>query len=444
MAGEPWEDMTADEKLAWRIERWRHPSVEFESPEAEAAYRARLDRLISALTLGRPDRVPIVLSIGLWPAKHAGMTPYDAMTDPVRAGQAWVDFIREFQPDAMSDLRGYAAPISMFEKLDYKLFAWPGHGIPKETGHQYNEKEWMGPNEYEALIADPTGYLLHTYLPRTVGAFRGFSGLSSFLDLISFPSVSAHLGSWGSPEMVDGLETLIAAAREVDNWARTVFPVLDQVRAMGFPTYRGATCLAPFDILGDTLRGTKGVIFDMFRQPEKVVEACERLVPMAIDWALKRPMPLPTPIVFIPLHKGADGFMNDEQFKTFYWPTLRKVVLGLIGEGTIPLLFAEGRYDSRLEVIMDLPKGKTVWLFDQTDMARAKRTIGQIACLEGNMPLSLLHAGTPEQVAAHTRKLIDTAADGGAYIMDIGAVADGGKAENLRAMIDTTKNYGVY
>ena len=36
---------------------------------------------------------------------------------------------------------------------------------------------------------------------------------------------------------------------------------------------------------------------------------------------------------------------------------------------------------------MDLPKGKTIWLFDQTDMARAKETIGQVACIQGNVPL---------------------------------------------------------
>ncbi len=146
----------------------------------------------------------------------------------------------------------------------------------------------------------------------------------------------------------------------------------------------------------------------------------------------------------MPLHKGADGFMSDEQFKTFYWPTLRKVILGLIDEGLIPFLFAEGRYGSRLEAIMDLPKGATVWRFDQTDMARAKETIGQVACIEGNMPLSLLHAGTPEAVADYTRKLIDAAGKGGGFILDIGAVADDGKAENLHTMVKTAKEYGVY
>ena len=75
--------------------------------------------------------------------------------------------------------------------------------------------------------------------------------------------------------------------------------------------------------------------------------------------------------------------MSQEQFDTFYWPSLKKVILGLIDEGFIPFLFAEGRYTSRLEAISDLPKGKTVWLFDQTDMAKAKQTVGQVAASRG-------------------------------------------------------------
>ena len=92
------------------------------------------------------------------------------------------------------------------------------------------------------------------------------------------------------------------------------------------------------------MRGTKGVIIDMYRCPEKVVAACERLVPIAIDWVLKRAKPASTPLIFIPLHKGADGFMSNEQFHMFYWPTLKAVILGLIEQGFIPYLFAEGRY----------------------------------------------------------------------------------------------------
>jgi hypothetical protein len=444
MADKPWADMTADERRAWRIDRWRNPDIPFASPEAEADYKARVDRILAAIELRTPDRVPIRLNTGFWPAKSSGLTAYEAMSDTQRAAKAWKDFNVRFQPDVSVDPLHNTVPAAMFEALDYKLYSWPGHGVSENASYQYNEKEWMVPEDYDQLISDPSDYLIRTYLPRTLGAFAGFANLSSFFDLIELPFVSGHVGAWGTGEMVASLERLTEAARHVDGWAKTVFPVMGEVMALGFPGYAGSATKAPFDILGDTLRGTKGVIVDMFRHPDKVLAACERLVQVAVDWPLKRPGTAATPITFIPLHKGADGFMSDEQFHTFYWPTLGKTLLGLIDQGMIPFLFAEGRYNTRLEAIMDLPKGATIWLFDQSDMARAKKTIGKVACIQGNMPLSLLHAGTVEQVASHTRKLIDIAGGGGGFILDIGAVADEGKDENLEVMIKTAKEYGVY
>jgi hypothetical protein len=438
MAEKPWADMTADEKRAWRIDRWRNPPIPFASPEAEADYKGRLDRLIAALEMRVPDRVPISLNTGFWPALSAGLTPYQSMNDPARARNL------EFQPDAMSDPVHYTMPGALFESLDYKLYSWPGHGVAKEGSYQYNEKEWMLPEEYDHLISDPSDYMLRTYLPRTVGAFAGFANISSLFDFTELPFVSGHVGSWGSPEMTDGLERMARSSRLVGEWAQATFAKIGEVMTLGFPAFDAGATKAPFDILGDSLRGTRQAVLDLYRRPEKVLAACERLVPVALDWILKRPGELVNPVVFIPLHKGADGFMSDEQFRTFYWPTLRAVILGLIEEGIIPFLFAEGRYGSRLEAIMDLPKGRTVWLFDQTDMARAKQTIGKVACIQGNVPLSLIHAGTPEETAEYTRSLIDVAGEGGGFVLDIGAVADGGKDENLRAMISTAREYGRY
>ncbi len=445
MTEKPWKDMTPQERRAARLEKWRNPGVPFASPEAEADYKARIDRLIACINVEQPDRVPVAITTGWWPAVRAGITPYEAMSDTVRATQAWVDFNLDFKPDAMVSPILQTTPSGVFEAIDYRLYSWPGHGVAKEVGYQYNEKEWMLPEDYDHLITDPSDYMLRTYLPRTVGAFAGFSGLSSLFDFTELPFVSGHVGAWGSPDVRAGLERLATAAGLLGSWAQETFSRIGELVTLGFPAYWGGSTKAPFDILGDTMRGTKGVILDMFRQPDKVMAACERLTQVAIDFVLRRPGGGPaTPVIFMPLHKGADGFMSDEQFRTFYWPSLRATLLGLIEEGLIPFLFAEGRYGSRLEVISDLPKGGTIWLFDQTDMARAKETIGKVACIQGNVPLSLLYAGTAEETAEYSRKLIDTAGKGGGFILDVGAVADDGKDENLRAMIDTAREYGRY
>ena len=72
-------------------------------------------------------------------------------------------------------------------------------GCPKAASYQYNEKEWMLPEEYDHLISDPTDYMLRTYLPRTVGAFAGFGQLSSLFDFIELPFVSGNVGAAGAP-----------------------------------------------------------------------------------------------------------------------------------------------------------------------------------------------------------------------------------------------------
>ena len=439
-----WDELTADERRAWRIERWRSPDLEFVSPEAAEMYRARVDRLIAALNLEVPDRVPFNLNAGTWPAAWAGINMYDVMRDPPRAAAAWRDFNLEFQPDSLVSPLFTTTPASILEHVEYRLYSWPGHGVPPDANFQYNEKEWMLPEEYDHLISDPSDYMLRVYLPRTVGAFAGFARLSSLFDFTELPFIAGHVGAWGSPEMTAGLEGLAAASRAVGVWTQTMLSLLSELKCAGQPSYAGGGTKAPFDILGDTLRGTKGVVVDMYRCPEKVVAACERLVPIAIDWVLKAARPPSTPLIFMPLHKGADGFMSNAQFETFYWPTLKAVILGLIEQGFIPYLFAEGRYGSRLEAIMDLPRARTAWLFDQTDMKLAKQTIGRVACIQGNIPLSMIYAGTEQETVEYTRALIDSAGEGGGFILDIGAVADGGREENLRAMIDTVKRYGVY
>ncbi|GAH37558.1 unnamed protein product, partial [marine sediment metagenome] len=201
---------------------------------------------------------------------------------------------------------------------------------------------------------------------------------------------------------------------------------------------------APFDVIGDTLRGTKGIMLDMYRQPDKLIQAMEALTPMFIQLGVGAAQMAGNPLIFMPLHKGADGFLSDEQYKKFYWPTLRKVIMGLIDEGCFPFIWAEGGYNSRLEVIRDLPKGKTAWLFDQTDMAKAKKALDGIACVAGNMPMDLLTVGTTQDAIAHAKRLIDICGKGGGYIMANGAFFDEVKWENLRAIVDTVKEYGVY
>ena len=416
--------------------------IEFKSTEAEKAYHDRVTRIRDAIQLKQPDRVPIYANSGFFAAYYAGISPQNAMYDYDKLSEAWKKHAVDFEADVYGS-SAIAGPGRAYEILDYKLYRWPGHGAAADSPYQCVEDEYMKAEEYSVLIQDPSDFFYRIYLPRIFGALKPFQRLYHTVNTVEMAFTGTYLVPYGLPEVQSAFGALLAAGQEATKWRNAVAACDRAVIELGFPLLSGSSTLAPFDVLADTLRGTRGIMLDMYRRPEKLLEALERLTPLMIDMGVAGHRAR-RPLVFIPLHKGADGFMSDQQYKTFYWPTLKKVILGLINEGLVPFVFAEGAYETRLEIIKDIPVGTTVWQFDYTDMARAKEVLDKIACIAGNVPISLLGVGTPDEVKDYCQKLIDTAGKGGGFIMCSGAVIDEAKTENVRAMIEFSKEYGVY
>jgi len=438
-----WAGLSPDEKREARFELWLSPEgVKFLSPEAEKAYKERVKRLISAIKLKEPDRVPVMLPPGFTPVYCAGVKLHKVMYDYDELRRVWLKFLHDFDTDTYCgpDL---VFPARVYDKIDFKSFKWPGHGLsPDAPTYQYVEGEYMKADEYDVLIKDPSDFWMRTYLPRIVGAFEPLKRLTQFNPLIGIPI--GHLIAYGMPDIQDAFQVLLEAGRESLKWVAAVADCNREMLELGFPLFWGGIGMAPFDGIADMVRGTQGMMLDMYRQPDKLLEAMEIITPMTIDAAVSAADASGCPLTFFPLHKGADGFMSQKQFETFYWPSLKKVVMGLIEEGILPLLFAEGGYNTRLEIIKDLPRGTALWWFDQTDMARAKEILGDILCICGNVPSTLLCTGTPGEVKEYCRKLIEVASKGGGLILTSGAFTDQGKPDNLRAMMEAAKEYEIY
>jgi len=441
----PWAELSPEEKREERFKRWLSPpGVTFASPQAEKVYKERVTRFIKAFTLQKPDRVPVILpSMGLYAARYAGTNLATVMYDYDELKRAWRKVLHDF-----ADADSYVPPVLVppgppLETMDYKLYKWPGHGLSTSTlSYQAVEGEYMKPDEYDALIRDPSDFWLRTYMPRVFGALKGFTNLPAWTAFQEI--VTADFLSFANPEVQAGLQALMKAGMETLKWIMAVGEVAAEATAMGFPGVMSALAKAPFDTIGDTLRGTQGVMMDMFQRPQKLHEAMERIVPIAINNALSSVATAAAPIVMMPLHKGADTFMSVKQYETFYWPTFKKVVMAFVNEGIVPILFAEGSYNKRLDIIGDFPKGSVAWYFDQTDIFEAKKKIGDRCCIMGNVPTSLVMTGTPQQVKEHCRKLIEVCGKGGGYVLAGGATVDEGNPENMRAMIAAAKEYGVY
>jgi uroporphyrinogen-III decarboxylase len=438
-----WTTLSPEERREERFKRWLSPpGVTFSSPEAEQGYRARVKRFIKVIQLEEPDRVPVILPVNFLPAFHAGRTLKTVMYDYDELRRAWLKFLSDFEMDAFPG-PNLVYPAKVLESIGYRFHQWPGHGLADDvSSYQYLEEEYMKPEEYDALIKDPAHFLLTSYLPRMAGAFAGFRKLGSMAQLFGLPV--SFVAQYGDPEVRTSVQALLEAALETVKWREAVAGINRAALQAGVPILRGSMSGAPFDRIGDFLRGTKGIMLDMYRRPEKLREAMERITPMVIEETLRTANVSECPIVFIPLHKGPGGFMSNKQFEVFYWPTLKKIMMAFIEEGLVPMPFAEGDYEPRLEIITDMPRGKVIWYFEVMNMARAKEVLGSNACIAGNLPVSVLCTGTPLEVKEGCRRLLETCGRGGGYILAGSASMDKGNPENLRAMMEAAKEYGGY
>jgi uroporphyrinogen-III decarboxylase len=287
--------------------------------------------------------------------------------------------------------------------------------------------------------------MIRRFWPRIMGGLSGFQQLPPLHNIISYYlGVSMGLRAFAQPEVKAALETLVKAGEKSQEIADYAMRFGKEAREAGFPMQFGAVCQAPFDTLSDFFRGMKGTMLDLYRRPEKVVAACEKLLPFMIEMAVNGTRATGNPRVFIPIHWGLDNFMSKEQFNRFFWPTLRDLMQALIKEGLNPCPLWEGNCTTRLETIKDIPAGKACYAFEATDMVKAKKILGGTVCIRGNVPLSIMATGTPDQVRAYCKDLIDTVARGGGYIMDTSTGIEDAKVENVRALFDFTREYGVY
>jgi uroporphyrinogen-III decarboxylase len=138
--------------------------------------------------------------------------------------------------------------------------------------------------------------------------------------------------------------------------------------------------------------------------------------------------------------------MSNAQFAEFYWPGLKKLILALVDAGLTPMPFWEGDYTPRLPFLAELPPGKVLGHFDIVDLDQAKAELGKVMCFWGNVPASMLVAGTPGQVKDYVKRLIDTFGDTGGLIVDgaVDGVPPDSRPENVEAMTEAVFEHGVY
>jgi hypothetical protein len=405
----------------------------------EQLYREREKRYIDAVQLRIPDRIPTSVHLSYLPARFTGITYSDAYYDFPKWKEAYLKTALYFQPDRCEFFPNESGRV--LEALDEKFIVWPGHGVGENRSHQFVEGEYMKAEEYDHFLNDQSDFNIRTLLPRMYGLLAPLSALPP-LHSMNF-MLPLHL--FALPEFAEMLKTLSSIAREAMEWMQQNQEMYAVLEENGFPcrmTMVGGP--VPFDMVSDLLRGMRGSMLDMYRRPDTLLAAIEKISDQSLKAIAAAPKPEGFTTTFMALHRGADGFMSLDQFEKFYWPYLLKLVNALVDAGYTPEIFFEGDYTKRLEYLRELPKGKVIARLDRTDIVKAKELLGGHVCISGNVPSSLLQAGDAEGVKEYCKWLIDVIGKDGGLIVGPRSVVDEVRPENLKAMIDFTREYGRY
>lgn len=399
-------------------------------------------RIATTISLQEPDRVPFAPMTNDFAMMGYGINPYDVMMDFRNMIPGVKGYLKDYDPDGVFLAGLYG--IKTLETMGTNFINWPGPtcGLPLSAPFQHTDGTYIMDEELKEFILDPTHFTLTKLLPRKHKNLKGLSKLylRETFDTCFFNDLSIL----ADPDVKEAVDNLMQAGKYQQQRAKELKCVIGSIVEEGYPILAQGTMCCPFDAYADSVRGIIRAVEDTMEFPDELEEILNIIGDMNIDRILDMYQQRGASRIFIPLHCGVDEFMSPAAYERFYWPGLKRCIDGIIARGMDAWVFCEGNYNTRLDVISDVPKGKVVYCFEKVDIRRAKATVGKVACICGNLSTTLLNYGTPEQVERATREQIDVLAPGGGFIMNSSIIIDDAKHENMRVWRETTEKYGKY
>jgi hypothetical protein len=396
-------------------------------PDLKVEYQNKLNRYVTAMYNEVPDRIPLRIFAEEFAAKYCGYTNYDVAVDHVLQ----FDVNRRFAVETGIDAIQTNSVVNWFgmqKAIGWEGINYPGIGLPVDTVNQWSEPAtdedaFLKAAEYDQFIEDPTAFLVNYWLPR----------------------FTRHIQPTGDPVTYEHNMSLINGIMAYNQFFNTWGAKTLELIEAGVVPAVASVLKAPLDIMGDKLRGYVNLCYDLHDRRDKVLAACEALMPHLLNLVLggadsERNIPS-----IIWMHRGCIPFISRKDFDEIYWPTLKPIVEELWARGHQIIFYAEGNWDHHLIDFAELPEKSIIFHCDKTNIFKAHEILGSKFCLSGGIPNELLAMGTPEEVRAACKRVIDEVAQDGGYIMDANAlIMNDAQVENVEAMISYTLDYGVY
>jgi hypothetical protein len=287
----------------------------------------------------------------------------------------------------------------------------------------------MKDDEYPELIEDPYYYLATKVVDRLYDNIT----LTGEKDIDPMKNATILLKGYFARQNYDGV---VGPGRE---------EITKKYNRSSYPLYN-AIAMAPFDALADFTRSFTEVLKDIRRRPQEVLDAVDALTEIELRRIDRAPIPGPGKrvCVFFALHMPT--FMRPKDVEKFYWPSFMKVIEHTKKSGRDIYVFCEDNWDPYLDMVADLPEGIMI-RFEKTNPKLAREKCGMKHIFTGFFPMEVYRSGSPEEAVNKTKEFLDIVAPGGKYQFMADKSPLRGKdviLDNIKAVIKTVKEYGVY
>ncbi|NLT93368.1 MAG: uroporphyrinogen-III decarboxylase [Actinobacteria bacterium] len=354
-------------------------------------------RIRDAVALKTPDRVPIVPLGDAFTARQAGVKVSDFCTDPQIAYRTMIEVF-----SGLGELDGIQHAnynVHLLSTIWLSRLKIPGRDLGENDAWQVEEIELMTPEDYDAILDEGFGPWLERYfaerLPGTAEAFAAF---------------------------VATLPDAFAAWRE-----------------KGIVVFSPVLATVPYEYFCGG-RSMQQFMLDMHRRPDKVQAAMDAALPFLKEQMRQVIRGLSLMGLWIGGWRTASEFLSPRLWERFVFPYYKELVDVAIEEGAIPVLHFDADWTRDLERLLELPKGKCVLSLDgKTDIFKAKEILGDHMCIMGDVPPRMLSLGTPAEVTAYCKRLINEVGPGGFILAQGCCIPPDAKYENVKAMIDSVQ-----
>jgi uroporphyrinogen decarboxylase len=366
---------------------------------SQASVQARLEaaeqRFYAAIRREKHDRTPIMISNGLAMAKYidASIEPADCLERPFWVADKAIEGLEKMKYiDGVGLLCQLPNPASgAFWMAKVKR---PGIELARDEMWQIDEVALMQYEDYDTIINDGWDSFFLSYMQRIGCTEQDFEDSGKALEYGN--QLCDQYGYISCPQLL-------------------------------FNSTLDALCSG---------RGMLEFYTDVMKHPDKVKAVLDVMLEDSLAKYRQAAEVIKPKIVFVqPGVRGNSDFMMPSQFEELLFPHFRAQANLAIEMGAYVYFHMDGNWTSFLDYFTEFPAGKCIFDTDgMTDLNKVREILGDRMAVTGNLGASLMTVGTPDQVYAEARQLVEDFGD--SLVMSTACgLPTNVKPENIDAMI---------